>query len=105
MRRLGSVGPAATLAPRVTATPRAARSTTIDATYIVEFFPAYYIFNSMLMGLLVLHCIWTYYILLMAYQALSAGQVSERSLRWGVETGVRGSLQSPPYRAGVTIVY
>ncbi|KAF0304092.1 Ceramide synthase 6 [Amphibalanus amphitrite] len=50
-------------------------STTIDATYIVEFFPAYYIFNSMLIGLLVLHCIWTYYILLMAYQALSAGQI------------------------------
>ena len=50
-------------------------STTYDATYVVQFFPAYYIFNAMLVGLLVLHCIWTYYILLMAYQALSAGQV------------------------------
>lgn len=50
-------------------------STTFDATFIVEFFPAYYIFNSMLVGLLVLHCIWTYYILLMAYQALNAGQI------------------------------
>ena len=59
----------------VTAVTGSVRSTTIDATYIVEFFPAYYIFNSMLIGLLVLHCIWTYYILLMAYQALSAAQV------------------------------
>jgi len=51
-------------------------STTIDATYIVQFFPAYYIFNGMMLGLLVLHCIWTYYILLMAYQALHAGQIT-----------------------------
>jgi len=42
----------------------------------VQFFPAYYIFNGMMLGLLVLHCIWTYYILLMAYQALHAGQIT-----------------------------
>jgi len=51
--------------------------TTIDATYTVQFFPVYYIFNAMLLGLLVLHCIWTYYILLMVYQALQAVQITD----------------------------
>ncbi len=39
-------------------------------------FPAYYIFNILLSILLVLHVIWTYYILKIVYKALSSGKVS-----------------------------
>nr|UEK51526.1 ceramide synthase 6 [Parasacculina yatsui] len=51
-------------------------STSYDATFIVRMFPAYYVFNGLLICLLVLHCIWTYYIMLVAYRALLAGQMS-----------------------------
>ena len=44
---------------------------------IVQMFPAYYIFNILLSILLVLHVIWTYYILKIVYKALSSGKVSE----------------------------
>jgi len=50
-------------------------STSIEAPNIVEMFPAYYIFNSLLVLLLVLHLFWTYVILKMAYQSLVAGQM------------------------------
>jgi len=38
-------------------------------------FPAYYIFNSLLILLLFLHAIWTYLIIKIAYRAFNAGQV------------------------------
>lgn len=38
-------------------------------------FPAYYIFNGLLIILLVLHIFWTYLILKIAYKALNAGQM------------------------------
>jgi len=47
-------------------------STTIEAPQIVEMFPAYYIFNGLLSVLLVLHTIWTYFILKISYNALYA---------------------------------
>lgn len=50
------------------------RSTCFDAKLIVPMFPAYYIFNSMLLLLLVLHFIWTYFILKVCYRAVLSGQ-------------------------------
>jgi len=43
---------------------------------IVQMFPAYYIFNVLLSTLLILHVIWTYYILKILCQALLSGRVS-----------------------------
>lgn len=51
-------------------------STTIDAPQIVEMFPAYYLFNGLLSMLLVLHVIWTYFILKILYKAFHTGKVS-----------------------------
>jgi ceramide synthetase len=50
-------------------------STSIEAPTFVEMFPAYYIFNSLLILLLLLHLAWTYVILKIAYKAMAAGQV------------------------------
>ena len=51
-------------------------STTIEAPQIVEMFPAYYIFNGLLSILLVLHVIWTYFILKIIYKAMYSGKVN-----------------------------
>merc|ERR1712141_550708 len=51
-------------------------STTIEAPQIVEMFPAYYIFNGLLSILLVLHVIWTYFILKIIYKATYSGKMS-----------------------------
>lgn len=48
-------------------------STSIEAPKIVPMFPAYYIFNGLLILLLILHCFWTYLILKIAYNSLNAG--------------------------------
>jgi hypothetical protein len=50
-------------------------STSIKAPTIVEMFPAYYIFNSLLLLLLVLHIVWTYLIMRIAYNSIVAGKV------------------------------
>lgn len=55
-------------------------STSIEAPKIVPMFPAYYIFNSLLILLLLLHAIWTYLILQIAYRAFHAGQVCAADL-------------------------
>ncbi|XP_074033325.1 ceramide synthase 6 isoform X2 [Leptinotarsa decemlineata] len=51
------------------------RNTSIDAPKIVPMFPAYYIFNSLLILLLILHCFWTYLILKIVHNSLNAGQM------------------------------
>lgn len=50
-------------------------STSIEAPKIVPMFPAYYIFNTLLLLLLILHFIWTYLILKIAYNSFNAGQM------------------------------
>ena len=47
----------------------------MEAPQIGVMFPAYYIFNGLLSVLLVLHAIWTYFILKIAYKALFTNQV------------------------------
>jgi hypothetical protein len=49
-------------------------STTVEAPQMLEMFPAYYIFNVLLTILLVLHVIWTYFILKIAYNAVYANK-------------------------------
>uniref|UniRef100_A0A6B2EE38 Protein transporter n=1 Tax=Phlebotomus kandelakii TaxID=1109342 RepID=A0A6B2EE38_9DIPT len=55
--------------------PRLLYSTSVEAPGILPMFPAYYIFNSLLILLLVLHVVWTYLILQIAYRALQCGQM------------------------------
>ncbi|KAF4528581.1 hypothetical protein B566_EDAN015801 [Ephemera danica] len=50
-------------------------STSIEAPTIVEMFPAYYIFNSLLLLLLVLHIFWTYLIMRIVYNSIVAGKM------------------------------
>jgi len=57
-------------------------------------FPAYYIFNILLSILLVLHVIWTYYILKIVYKALSSGKVSAIKLLHSFLLGTHNNLQS-----------
>lgn len=50
-------------------------STSIEAPKVLPMFPAYYIFNSLLLILLGLHIFWTYLILKMVYGALYGDHV------------------------------
>ena len=48
-------------------------STSIEATQILQIFPAYYVFNFLLTLLLILHLLWGYFILKVAYKVPSPG--------------------------------
>ncbi|XP_053617765.1 ceramide synthase 2-like [Plodia interpunctella] len=50
-------------------------STSIRAPMLLPMFPAYYIFNSLLCLLLLLHVVWTWLILQIAYKTIQAGQM------------------------------
>ncbi|XP_064538874.1 ceramide synthase 6 isoform X1 [Drosophila montana] len=56
--------------------PRIIYSASVEAPRILPMFPAYYIFNSLLLMLLVLHVIWTYMILKIVVDSLQKGLVS-----------------------------
>lgn len=75
------------------------RSTCIDAKKLVEMFPAYYIFNTLLVLLLGLHIIWTYFILKVLYRAVLSGNTgtdarSSSSEQFSEDNG--NSSPSPP---------
>ena len=53
-------------------------STLIDAENFVEMFPAYYIFNSLLGTLQLLHILWTYFLFKAIQKALSKGGVDDK---------------------------
>lgn len=55
--------------------PRIIYSSTVEAPQILPMYPVYYIFNSLLIMLLVLHFIWTYMILQVVVQTIKAGQM------------------------------
>lgn len=55
--------------------PRIIYSSSVEAPSILPMFPAYYIFNSLLILLLCLHVAWTYLILKIAHTAWKSGQV------------------------------
>lgn len=67
------------IATRLGFYPRIIYSTSIEAPSILPMFPAYYIFNSLLILLLLLHIAWTYLILKIAYDSLKSGKVSRIS--------------------------
>lgn len=80
--------------------PRVIYSTSVEATQILTMFPVYYIFNSMLLMLLMLHVLWTYMIFKVAYNSLKSGKAendcrssssevsdSEESINGNVVTG------------------
>ena len=48
-------------------------STSLEAGQILQMFPAYYVFNFLLTLLLILHLLWGYFILKVAYKVLSPG--------------------------------
>ncbi|KAI8117872.1 Ceramide synthase 6 [Lucilia cuprina] len=56
--------------------PRIIYSTSVEAPSILPMFPAYYIFNSLLIMLLVLHIVWTYMILKIVVDSLQKGLMS-----------------------------
>lgn len=56
--------------------PRIIYSSSVEAPQILPMFPAYYIFNSLLILLLCLHIAWTYLILKIAHDSLKSGKVS-----------------------------
>ncbi|XP_015519874.1 ceramide synthase 6 [Neodiprion pinetum] len=68
-------------------------STTIEAPKIVPMFPAYFIFNALLSLLLVLHAIWTWLILKIAYNAFYAGQM-EGDIRSSSSEDISDSLMN-----------
>ncbi|XP_065157354.1 ceramide synthase 6-like [Atheta coriaria] len=53
------------------------RNTMFDAAKIVPMFPAYYIFNSLLIGLLALHVFWTYLMLRILQNTLKTGSMEK----------------------------
>jgi len=50
-------------------------STSLEAGQILQMFPAYYVFNFLLTLLLILHLLWGYFILKVAYKALTVEDV------------------------------
>lgn len=64
------------IATRLGFFPRIIYSTSVEAPRILPMFPAYYIFNSLLILLLCLHVAWTYMILKIAHNSLKSGKVS-----------------------------
>lgn len=71
-------------------------STTIEAPQIVEMFPAYYIFNGLLSILLVLHVVWTYFILKIVYKAMYSGKTEKDTRSDSSDETVSSSPESSP---------
>lgn len=55
--------------------PRIIYSTSVEAPLILPMYPVYYIFNSLLIALLLLHLMWTYMILQIVIQTIKVGQM------------------------------
>lgn len=68
--------------------PRIIYSSSVEAPSILPMFPAYYIFNTLLILLLVLHIGWTYLIIQIAVKAIRSGQVSY----YGCKINIRSDI-------------
>lgn len=75
-------------------------STTIEAPQIVEMFPAYYFFNGLLTILLMLHVIWTYFILKIVHKAMSSGKMDKDSRSESSDTLSTSSEDNSNYLKG-----
>jgi len=52
-------------------------STLIDGAQFIEMFPAYYVFNGLLVSLQILHIIWTYMLFKVVHKTLSRGRAED----------------------------
>jgi len=76
-------------------------STLIEAPQIVPMFPAYYIFNGLLIGLQILHGIWSWMIMKLALQALAAGKLDRDYRSDDSEQSYSKSNSEPDTRNGI----
>ncbi|XP_055693041.1 ceramide synthase 5 [Lutzomyia longipalpis] len=83
--------------------PRILYNTSVEAPRILPMFPAYYIFNSLLVLLLVLHVVWTYLILQIAYTAVKSGQM-EGDIRSSSSDFSESSENMTPVQNGTPIL-
>ncbi|XP_055706310.1 ceramide synthase 6 [Phlebotomus papatasi] len=82
--------------------PRILYNTSVEAPQILPMFPAYYIFNSLLCLLLILHVVWTYLILQIAYRAVQSGQM-EGDIRSSSSDYSESSENMTPVQNGTPI--
>lgn len=73
--------------------PRIIYSSSVEAPQILPMYPVYYIFNSLLMALLVLHLIWSYMILQIVIQTIRAGQM-EGDVRSSSDSDISDSSEN-----------
>jgi sphingoid base N-palmitoyltransferase len=73
--------------------PRIIYSTSVEAPMILPMYPVYYIFNSLLIMLLILHLIWTYMILQIVIQTIKAGQM-EGDVRSSTDEDITDSSEN-----------
>ncbi|XP_059622699.1 ceramide synthase 6 [Phlebotomus argentipes] len=83
--------------------PRILYNTSVEAPRILPMFPAYYIFNSLLILLLILHVVWTYLILQIAYRAVQSGQM-EGDIRSSSSDFSESSENMTPVQNGTPIM-
>uniref|UniRef100_A0A1L8DUL0 Protein transporter n=2 Tax=Nyssomyia neivai TaxID=330878 RepID=A0A1L8DUL0_9DIPT len=83
--------------------PRIIYNTSIEAPQILPMFPAYYIFNTLLILLLILHIVWTYLILQIAYTAVKSGQM-EGDIRSSSSDFSESSENMTPIQNGTPIL-
>ncbi|KAK2706250.1 ceramide synthase 6-like isoform X2 [Artemia franciscana] len=78
------------------------RSSLFEAYTFIPFFPAYYIFNGLLCTLLLLHVIWTYYILRILWKVFNGSETSDSrsstSELSGDEIKTNGTTSTPDRR-------
>ncbi|XP_031637328.1 ceramide synthase 6 [Contarinia nasturtii] len=87
--------------------PRIIYSSTVEAPRILPMFPAYYIFNSLLILLLCLHVAWTYMILKIAHNSLKSGKMegdcrSSSSELSDSSESVKGAANGTPQKKSVS---
>lgn len=73
--------------------PRIIYSSSVEAPRILPMYPVYYIFNFLLIALLVLHFIWTYMILQIVIQTIKAGQM-EGDVRSSSDSDISDSSEN-----------
>ncbi|GFQ76734.1 ceramide synthase 6 [Trichonephila clavata] len=69
-------------------------STLYGALFIVPMFPAYYVFNSLLCALQVLHIVWTWMIVKIALRALSSSNPGVKDLRSDSEVSSESNTEN-----------
>lgn len=69
-------------------------NTLFKAHFVIPFFPAYYVFNSLLCTLQILHIVWTWFIIKIAIRAVSPSDPGVRDLRSDSEESGNSSSEN-----------